>query len=496
MAAVTFSTTLSTATVTGGVFSPNFLTSTAEDNGFLGITADRDIWFDRTTDSLDDTVAGDYYILEIDASVATGTLETFDITLDFDHTLFETVDTSNFEISDSFGFFNQVSYVDGQARLTAGSSAELGGGSGIGSSSSETFRVLLQAKNDVLEREDENGNALYDGDSTFNDAGVSTDFTVTANSFDSIVTSGEGSSFTTLNATGSQTDTYTLGEKVSELGFTAGDIEFDTNRTTGVDATTTKLIRQGDTVFSDSSVGAAITIGNSGNAEATSLEYSVTSYQDGVDVKIDSGSGSLDFDTYSANSLTSANAATSLAVDATEDVKLVMSVASDLAAGTIIDTSAFSINVKDNLNADTETTNFISDKSLVTYASDLNYDGRVSMIDLAYLNSGAGDGNYARDVDVNFDGEINIYDLARMDDQFGKSIHYLDDMGSDNIFAGYSTDEITLDPTDDKPFIDQNAMEHGDSGIDFMIDSTLLTDSFNTNNDFNETVFNDGVTDS
>ena len=173
-----------------------------------------------------------------------------------------------------------------------------------------------------------------------------------------------------------------------------------------------------------------------------------------------------------------------------------MSVASDLAAGTIIDTSAFSINVKDNLNADTETTNFISDKSLVTYASDLNYDGRVSMIDLAYLNSGAGDGNYARDVDVNFDGQISINDLQSMDDQFGNSIHYIDDMGSDNIFAGSSTDEISLDGTDDKSFIDQNAMEHGDSGIDFMTNSTLLTDSFDTSDDFNETIFNDALTES
>ena len=117
------------------------------------------------------------------------------------------------------------------------------------------------------------------------------------------------------------------------------------------------------------------------------------------------------------------------------------------------------------------------------------------MIDLAYLNSGAGEGNYARDVDVNFDGQISIADLERMDDQFGKSIHNLDDMGIDNIFAGVSSDEITLDATADKPFIDQNAMEHGDSGTNFMINSTLLTDSFDTNDDFNETVFNDGVTD-
>ncbi|WP_413681482.1 hypothetical protein [Prochlorococcus sp. MIT 1327] len=73
-------------------------------------------------------------------------------------------------------------------------------------------------------------------------------------------------------------------------------------------------------------------------------------------------------------------------------------------------------------------------KNLITYQGDLNYDGRVSMKDLAYLNAGAArqqqisaadnatevdanndgfvDASVATAVDANFDGQISMADLA------------------------------------------------------------------------------------
>ena len=73
--------------------------------------------------------------------------------------------------------------------------------------------------------------------------------------------------------------------------------------------------------------------------------------------------------------------------------------------------------------------------NLITYQGDLNYDGRVSMKDLAYLNAGAArqqlvesndeNGNavqvasqasYARDVDADFSGKIDLADLSVLDD--------------------------------------------------------------------------------
>ena len=64
-------------------------------------------------------------------------------------------------------------------------------------------------------------------------------------------------------------------------------------------------------------------------------------------------------------------------------------------------------------------------KNLITYQGDLNYDGRVSMKDLAYLNAGAArvnsGGEVAGDVDANYDDSIDLLDLAVLDKDWGKS---------------------------------------------------------------------------
>ena len=93
------------------------------------------------------------------------------------------------------------------------------------------------------------------------------------------------------------------------------------------------------------------------------------------------------------------------------------------------------------------------------------------MVDLAYLNSGAGDGNYARDVDVNFDGFISIADLEAMDDQFGSSLHTSNPLtgpgSSVFVFTGNDGAKISLFEGDgeyggvqsDDAFIDQNILK-------------------------------------
>ena len=64
-------------------------------------------------------------------------------------------------------------------------------------------------------------------------------------------------------------------------------------------------------------------------------------------------------------------------------------------------------------------------KDLITYQGDLNYDGRVSMKDLAYLNAGAAranaGGGVAADVDADFDGKIDLANLSVLDEDCGKS---------------------------------------------------------------------------
>ena len=67
-------------------------------------------------------------------------------------------------------------------------------------------------------------------------------------------------------------------------------------------------------------------------------------------------------------------------------------------------------------------------RNIITYQGDLNYDGRVSLSDLAYLNAGklyADQNSFiaSKDVDANFDGEISISDIAVIEKDFMKSIH-------------------------------------------------------------------------
>ena len=67
-------------------------------------------------------------------------------------------------------------------------------------------------------------------------------------------------------------------------------------------------------------------------------------------------------------------------------------------------------------------------KNLITYQGDLNYDGRVSMKDLAFLNAGAaawnnGNPTYHAEVDADFSGNFNIADLAVLNEDWGGSLH-------------------------------------------------------------------------
>ena len=131
--------------------------------------------------------------------------------------------------------------------------------------------------------------------------------------------------------------------------------------------------------------------------------------------------------------------------------------------------------------------NTLGSKNLITFAGDLNYDGRVSMKDLAYLNAGAARqqlitspdgpattvvaGSLARDVDANFDGRIDLADLAVLDADWGKTLH----TGIEGSFlgSGNHTSQITWEQLDSQGtatwnntvFKEQNALEASPSFI-------------------------------
>ena len=401
-------------TLTANLLSGDGSALTDFSNGYLGYTDATDtIWYERGTNTGN---SGDYYILEINAATSSSdlTLEIFDVNVEWDDELFEIVYTSDIEISDNFKYFNQVDLnaENGTARITAGSSSLDNGGEGVTSDGGQTFRILLQANNDDINNYNgANGNL-------FNDSNIEVSFDVDVNSFDSVLTSGSGSTFETQGATGSETFTFAAKEKVSLLEFYEGDIEMDTDRTTGT-SDSTKIIRQGDTVFDEGN--SSLYLANYyGEADSTSLIFKL-GQTDGISVAIAGTGSGFDIEDYNYD-------IEDLYLEKGGEIAfdLVMHVDEDVAAGTIINSNNFFATAYDYQNGNSASTYFdtyAEDKSLVTYASDLNLDGRVSMVDLAYLNSGAGDGNYARDVDVNFDGQISIADLEAMDDQFGSSLH-------------------------------------------------------------------------
>ena len=66
--------------------------------------------------------------------------------------------------------------------------------------------------------------------------------------------------------------------------------------------------------------------------------------------------------------------------------------------------------------------------NVITSAGDLNYDGRVSMKDLAFLNAGkiyaaANSGVASADVDADHDGDIDTDDIAVLSSTWGDTIH-------------------------------------------------------------------------
>ena len=131
-------------------------------------------------------------------------------------------------------------------------------------------------------------------------------------------------------------------------------------------------------------------------------------------------------------------------------------------AGSVLDTTkaGFRLSADGDYNWNTTEMNQFATKHLITWQGDLNYDGAVTMKDLAFLNAGAATGNAPHDVDANFDGAINLLDLAVLDADWGKTLHT-----GDGTFTGsqsISMDELLSQGDkswDSSAFMLQNSIE-------------------------------------
>ena len=146
-------------------------------------------------------------------------------------------------------------------------------------------------------------------------------------------------------------------------------------------------------------------------------------------------------------------------------------------AGSVVDTSAvgYALSAYGDYGWNTTQMEQFQVKHLVTYQGDLNYDGAVTMKDLAFLNAGAAMGTTPHDVDADFNGSIDMLDLAVIDADWSKSLH-----SGDGKFLG--SDSITMDELfrqngrrwDSSAFEDQNAIEAGEAGSPAYVN--VLTD--------------------
>jgi hypothetical protein len=259
-----------------------------------------------------------------------------------------------------------------------------------------------------------------------------------------------------------------------------GSHRFGTQRQTSLavgETGFTNLIREGDTVTS------AVLWKNTGDMGVTGIQYQTMAIANGT-VSIaksfnDISVGHRDeqgtiYDFYRPSKEVSA------AIQASAD-----------GAGHVIDTSQGLYTITE---ASTEF-DWVGkgSKNLITYQGDLNYDGRVSMKDLAFLNAGAKawdgqDGTAAGDVDADHDGEFTIADLEVLDRQWGKTLHTgsqtfegVTAEGSDE--STISWDELANQVTfneknagmamqwDNIPFVTQNAIEANAGFSDTLIES-------------------------
>tara|TARA_B100000674_G_scaffold493559_1_gene516141 strand:- start:322 stop:3792 length:3471 start_codon:yes stop_codon:yes gene_type:complete len=237
-----------------------------------------------------------------------------------------------------------------------------------------------------------------------------------------------------------------------------------TQRVIGADSSFTNLIRKGDILTTTSDWL------NVGNIQANDLNYSALYNQN----------ASLENAYFSQTSVASGSFIDGVFVkDSRESTTLTTDIRITGDAGNVVDLSDGIVSIQ------AEGSEIFSNKgkgssNLITFQGDLNYDGRVSMKDLAYLNAGAArqqlvttidqygstvevasEASYARDVDADFSGKIDLADLSVLDADWGKTLHNGDEQfhGSSDVSWSELDEQGDHSSWDNDSFKDQNQTE-------------------------------------
>tara|TARA_B100000674_G_scaffold453235_1_gene425366 strand:- start:496 stop:2673 length:2178 start_codon:yes stop_codon:yes gene_type:complete len=411
------------------------------------------------------------YILDINAESLekNWNIESTDITIKFDPTLFGNINASDIQIGGALPLANAV-HIDnelGTIRIAAASLSDLNEGKGIYESEA-LASISLDFNEEKIQDLDKNPDgSLIISPLTF-DISVNVDETIFSNEYKDenglinreIVSMEELGGSAVVDG-----QEVTLYEAKINLEQQGDGLVLGTKRVIGSDASYTNLVRKGDTLTTDA------TWLNVGNIEANNLTYSAITNENALLI------GGL----FSKTNLASGSFIDGIFVtDARESTVFTADVEITGDAGNVVDMSEGIVAINALGTTEVFDNKGQGSSNLITFQGDLNYDGRVSMKDLAYLNAGAArqqlvqstdeDGNsiqvaseasYARDVDADFSGKIDLADLSILDADWGKSLHTGDEQfqGSNDVSWSELDNQGVSSEWDNDSFKDQNAIE-------------------------------------
>ncbi|WP_413351902.1 SUMF1/EgtB/PvdO family nonheme iron enzyme [Prochlorococcus sp. MIT 1227] len=484
----------------------------------------------------------DIYQLDITAkSLAAGyNLETADITINFDPYLFNEIKASDITIGGQLPIANAVRIDNdvGTIRIAAASLGDLVPGDLYGNHLADAG-ASIGADGAVLASINLNFNELnlaeltQNSDGSINDLSTPLFFGLSANQDETVfsknLTDAAGLSNREIKSLrdlggdlavdGTKVTLYEAEINLKEQGdglILSSDLDIGS-----YNSSKTNLVRTGDTITATSEWT------NIGNITATDIAITGVANDN---ASLSSSSfyiSTTEGESYQA--LTNLESGSfvdgAFAESGQETAQLVADIEITGAAGNVVDLSDGIVSLKAEGSAVFE--NQKGSKNLITFQGDLNYDGRVSMKDLAYLNAGAArqkkvsdadnaaevdtngddvvDASVARGVDANFDGQISMADLAVLDADWGQSLHQVPQASTD-AFLGES--EISLEQLDNQgttgdaawdnqAFKDQNAVEAGNDFVESLENPTAVGvidadgDSSRTDNDIAGDYFQD-----
>lgn len=374
-------------------------------------------------------------------------LETFDLTLNLADGVFSNFDSAEISFGSNVNFAKSHSYLNKNnfngvysqpkegLRITGAIGSELNSGNRINKDYVELFRVKNLSFDQTVERGNENGETLA--------------VDIISNDYDTVI-----SNYQDTDNNGILDNAFIAS--LDELGYSQSKQSVEIDRTNEIYTyqTFAEMVEHGTTLWTQRVIGSNAktflirngstvngrswwsNIGNfeseldsivAGNIGSSNNKLSLTSYSNKTNL---SNPGENTVKGYSVTKVSNDGKASSWDDSTSESFSIDLRVKVNGTEGNSITGESFYSLDGDDFKGNESVKNKSSllSKNIITYQGDLNYDGRVSLVDLAYLNAGkinADKNSYiaSRDVDANFDGEITVADIAVLEKDFLKSIH-------------------------------------------------------------------------